>query len=691
MPANRPRRKDRRNADPAYNPAVAGEFPVTAPDRPPTAGPPRRSGPRAYLVAAGVSVTAWLFSQPLEPWVDPIDLPLSLGAVMLSAWYGGLGPGLLAAALGILTSASEWFSLGPWSAAAAPAPGLSSLVARTAVFLAEAVVISSLASGLRTAQHRAESLAARERTARSLAEEAATRVRHLQSVTDVALTYLDLDDLLRELLGRIRQSLSADTVVILLLSEDGRELAVRAAHGLEEEVHQGVRIPVGRGLAGRIAAERRLIAFEDVSQAEVWSPVLRDKRLRSLLGTPLVADDRVIGVVHVGTFYTRRFSEQETGLLRLTADRIAIAIEHARLYAAEQRARGAAEAAERRFRILVDGVRDYATYLLDAGGRVVSWNAGAERLKGYREQEVLGQSYAMFYTGEAVRAGAPDRVLASAAAAGRHEGEVWRVRKDGSRFWADVVVTALRDDEGRLEGFSVLTHDLSERKRAAEVRARLLDQVIRAQEDEQRRIARELHDETGQSLSSLLIGLRALQDAPALDTARAQAAQLSRMTARALDEVRRLARGLRPATLDELGLVAALEQQALEYMRARSVRVECRFVGLDGQRLPASVEAALYRIAQEALTNASEHGGAKTVTLVLERGARDVRMIVSDDGSGFDPEAALREPDVRAHLGLHGMLERAALLGGSVTIESAPGEGATVSVWVPLQAETADA
>jgi signal transduction histidine kinase len=231
--------------------------------------------------------------------------------------------------------------------------------------------------------------------------------------------------------------------------------------------------------------------------------------------------------------------------------------------------------------------------------------------------------------------------------------------------------------------------------RSAQQRAELLaareqaarTQVETAREEEQRRIARELHDETGQSLTSLLVGLRALGDAPTLDAARAQAAELRRTTRRTLDEVRRLARGLRPLALDELGLVPALEQLASDYSQTRGIAVDVQARGLDATRLPALLEATLYRTVQEALTNAAEHGRAKTVSVVIQRLPGALQAIVTDDGSGFDVEAVLRGPRVRG-LGLPGMRERAALVGGSVTIESTPGEGTTIYVRVPLSGGT---
>jgi signal transduction histidine kinase len=164
-------------------------------------------------------------------------------------------------------------------------------------------------------------------------------LRGLQSVTDAALAHLRLDELLQALLERTRQILDVDTCAILLLDEETDELVARAALGLEEEVEQGVRIPVGGGFAGRIAAEKRPVVLDDVDHAHVLNPLLREKGIESMLGVPLVVEGDVHGVLHVGSLVPRRFEEGEVELLQLVADRAALAIEHARLYEAERAAR----------------------------------------------------------------------------------------------------------------------------------------------------------------------------------------------------------------------------------------------------------------------------------------------------------------------------------------------------------------
>jgi PAS domain S-box-containing protein len=183
---------------------------------------------------------------------------------------------------------------------------------------------------------------ARDVTARRRTE---TQLAGLQSLTDVALAYLSLEDLLRELLSRLCGVLACDVSSILLLSDDGRQLVVRASHGIDDDA--GTVVDLGRGVVGRVAATQRAVIIDDLASVEVDNPHLRARGLVSLLGVPLLVDGRVIGVVHIATRATRHFTDEETRLLMLAADRMALAIDHARLYEAERAARTEAERANR--------------------------------------------------------------------------------------------------------------------------------------------------------------------------------------------------------------------------------------------------------------------------------------------------------------------------------------------------------
>lgn len=173
--------------------------------------------------------------------------------------------------------------------------------------------------------------------------DAVLQLRALQRVTDAALAYLSLDELLAELLERATEILSTDTAAFLLLDDLSGELVARAAKGIEEEVEQGVRIPLGKGFAGRIAATREAVVIPDTAHADIYNPILRQKGIRSLLGVPLLVEGRVIGVLHVGTLVPRLFTRADLELLQLAGDRAAIAIERAQLY----HQRGVIEALQR--------------------------------------------------------------------------------------------------------------------------------------------------------------------------------------------------------------------------------------------------------------------------------------------------------------------------------------------------------
>jgi phosphoserine phosphatase RsbU/P len=170
--------------------------------------------------------------------------------------------------------------------------------------------------------------------------DAEDKLRDIRSVTDAALSYLDADDLLAALLDRVKEILDADTAAVLLLDSSGRQLIATAASGLEEEVRQGVRIPVGGGFAGRIAAERQPVILDHVDHSNVLNPILLEKGIQSLLGVPLLVHGAAIGVLHVGTVHNQVFTSDDAALLQLAADRAALAVQSLR--AREDRAATAA-------------------------------------------------------------------------------------------------------------------------------------------------------------------------------------------------------------------------------------------------------------------------------------------------------------------------------------------------------------
>lgn len=213
---------------------------------------------------------------------------------------------------------------------------------------------------------------------------------------------------------------------------------------------------------------------------------------------------------------------------------------------------------------------------------------------------------------------------------------------------------------------------------------KMSEQVLAAQEDERKRIARELHDETAQALTTLLIRLKILEKARSDAEVRGQIDELRVLTAETLEAVRKLAVELRPATLDDLGLLAALEAYTESYRSRMPVRVTFQANGFEDRdrRLPPQIELVLYRVVQEALTNVAKHANAHAIRVELSRRPHEVLASVSDDGDGFSVEEMMRSRE--RGLGLFGMQERLSLVRGQLIIDSAPGRGTRVNARVPL-------
>lgn len=340
---------------------------------------------------------------------------------------------------------------------------------------------------------------------------------------------------------------------------------------------------------------------------------------------------------------------------------------------------------EARLKSLIDGVKDYAIYALDAEGRVMSWNSGAEQTMGYRAEEILGKPCSAFYPPEDVAAGKPERDLAAAAAEGRYEDwGSWRQRKDGSRFWANTVITALRDEHENLRGFIRVTRDITERKSAEEAARELTGHILRAQDEERRRIARELHDSTAQTLSGLAVHLALIEARPpvARNAALRKAIQeAEEMAKRAGNEVRDLSHLLHPPDLDTIGLVAAIRWYAARFSERSGIEVEVD-VPAELRRLPQDIEVALFRVVQESLSNVQRHSGSSVAKIGVRDDGREVIVEIADRGRGM-PDGVVSDA-VRPGLGIAGMQERVKQLGGRLEIASHDGKGTTATVRMPV-------
>jgi PAS domain S-box-containing protein len=325
---------------------------------------------------------------------------------------------------------------------------------------------------------------------------------------------------------------------------------------------------------------------------------------------------------------------------------------------------------------------------------IVSWNRGAERIYGYTAAEVIGRPISVL-----LPPGSEDEVPAIMEGLRRGEKvehyETKRQRKDGTVIDVSVTVSLIKTSRGEIIGASAVARDITERRQAQAARVQiaqleqsqaahrlLLERVFEAQEQEGRRIARELHDEAGQLMASLLVGLRALDDAPTVDEAKAHAQRLRGIAVQALDEIGRLARGLHSSVLDDHGLVVALQRYVADYSKTHQIAVDLTLNESDTIDLPPALQLAVFRIVQEALTNVSRHSGATAISIRVARSATGLETTVADNGSGFDADA--ERVNSVTHLGLQSMRERAAILGGTVSVRSGAA-GTTILVHIPLE------
>ena len=380
---------------------------------------------------------------------------------------------------------------------------------------------------------------------------------------------------------------------------------------------------------------------------------------------------------------------------------------------------------EERFRLLVEGVKDYAIFMLDPQGRILTWNAGAQRFKGYTAEEIIGQHFSRFYLPPEVAAGKPQRELEIAQAEGRYEEEGWRLRKDGTPFWASVLINPLYDHGGRLRGFAKITRDLSERKRASEERdllrrremeleieratRRQMELTVQARDQFFAIASHELKTPLTTILGSAQLQVRRLariEQVPPTEQQRAQtilnqALRLQRLINSLLDVTRlqddRFALNLEPLDIVDLTRRLADELRPMLSHHQLAMRLPAAPVQIEGDR------DRLEQVLQNLLQNAVKYSpGGGTIGVELDADASEVRIVISDSGVGIPPaeiprifERFYRASNVEMGqingmgVGLYVVKEIIAFHGGTVEVTSRIGEGSRFCLRLPLPAQSA--
>jgi signal transduction histidine kinase len=539
------------------------------------------------------------------------------------------------------------------------------------------------------------------------------RLRTLVEMGIAINSELSLDAVLERIVEAAARVTGARYAALGVIDRAGTALERFVTHGIDPETHAAIGdLPRGRGILGVLIRDARPLRLHDISEdpRSVGFPP-NHPPMRGFLGAPIL----LRGVAYGNLYLTEKdddgdFTEEDEELVTLLAAQAAVAVENARLYqSATEWSRqleslneiGAALVSELELPRLLDLIVRRLRELIGARIVTIALPIGddlrIEAADGQDEkaESFVGTTFPRYdsKTGRVLERGRSERVDSVLEDPEVHQDAA---RRFGARTGlyvplvlreAPIGVLVAHDrlgGDGRFdsadlrlaEQFAVraaVAVDLSRR-----VARDALRRVVAGQELERRRLARELHDETGQALTSILLGLRSVEDAGSSEDMRKAAADLRELVVATLQDVRRLAVQLRPKALDDFGLAAALERLVQTFSEATGITVDLE-AQLGTERLPAEVETTLYRIVQEALTNVVKHAEARRASILLVRREHSATVVIEDDGGGFDP-VTTREDG----LGLLGMRERVALHDGRLTVESAAGSGTTLVVEVPL-------
>jgi signal transduction histidine kinase len=523
---------------------------------------------------------------------------------------------------------------------------------------------------------------------------------------------LSLDGVLQKIVETAAELAGARYAALGVIDRSGNHLERFLTTGIDADTHAAIGdLPRGRGILGVLIRDASPLRLADLGRdpRSVGFPP-NHPPMRSFLGVPIL----LRGVAYGNLYLTEKaggepFTEEDEEMTLLLAAQAAVAIENARLYESATRWLSQLESlnevanalvgemdlprllhliAERLRELL--GARLVAIMLPDTEGalRIEAVDGeGAEDIGGLVLTITASKGGAVLRRGRSERVDSliedlevdQDKARRMGARTGLYVPLVVRDQAIGVIAVHDKLGADPRfsDDDLRLaETFAsraAVATDLSQR-----VASDALRRVVAAQELERRRLARELHDETGQALTSILLGLKSVEEAAGPEEAREAAAALRELVVTTLQDVRRLAIELRPKALDDFGLVPALERLVQTYEGDTGISIDLE-AQLGPDRLPAEIETLLYRTVQESLTNIIKHAQASKASILLTRRGKGVAAVIEDDGAGFDPS------DPGEGVGLLGMRERLALVGGRLQVESQAGAGTTVVLEVPLQ------
>lgn len=515
---------------------------------------------------------------------------------------------------------------------------------------------------------------------------------------NIALTEnLSLEKVLETLLDYLAKLIPCDSANVMLRTDDSK-FVVSALRGYPDpELTRSITLDANlNGRMRQICETKKTVVVADKLKEPEWEHHPGAAHVRNWLGVPLISSGQVIGLYSVDKVEPNYFQPEHARLAETLAARAASAIHNAQLFDQSQRyvaelekriaerkqAEVALRESEERYRELFENARD-AIYVHDLNGTYIRVNKAAERLSGYTREEIVGHNFWDFIAPDHVRH-VREHFCTKLVKQGETTYEVDVIAKDGRRVPVEVSSRAIYEN-GVFVGVQGMARDITERKSAQDALQMFSRQLIEAQEDERRRIARELHDQIGQVLTAVKMNLYTVQQVCSSPETRSYVKDNIEAVDEALRLVRDLSVDLRPPVLDDLGLATALRWYVDRYTRRTGLKVEVMIdLPDENERFSRELETACFRIAQETLTNVVRHANASQILVQLAKEEDALLLTIKDDGVGFDFESLWTRTPHASTLGLISMQERAHAAAGTIEIDSIVSKGTEVRLSLPL-------
>jgi two-component system, NarL family, sensor histidine kinase DegS len=510
------------------------------------------------------------------------------------------------------------------------------------------------------------------------------RLTVLNTISNVLTESLELKTILQKAIHLVMELMDVEVVLIYHLDSDAGELILVAHGGVTDAFTREVgKVKVGEGLYGKTAYLKQPLNSEGVEDVLTTMPEYKKMKIKSQLAVPLIHRERVIGVISVAMRRPRQFLSGETELLSAIAKQIATRIDNSRLYESERMTAQKLAVSERNYRELFENAND-AIWVHDLSGNVLFANRASSKLNGYAFEDFIGMNVKEFLSDRSLSLAAQIRRSLLEKQPMMQPYEQRLRRKDGTEVIV-MMTTSLVTENGRNIAFHHIARDVTEEKRMQENLRYYLNQITNIQEEERKRIARELHDDTSQALYALSRQIdNFLRGEHQLSPEQITFIKgLSQQVNQAQEGVRRFSQALRPPMLDDLGLVPTIRWLVNDMAKFMETRVELEVHG-DERRLSNEKELTLFRAVQEALRNVWKHAKATEAQIIMQFDNDKIQIIVNDNGTGFSHQDAVDRPPRNGKFGLSGIEERMHLLGGTLKIHSELGKGTTLTLEAPV-------